>query len=672
MSEIEACRDPHSHQTGRACETGHAPQSNRPIRRQLGLGCSVAALLCLALYTLLVSHVYLLHAPWMGLSQPQNVLSWALAGAMMLLAAGTPALRVALYPTRFMGLCLAGVLVLSVPLLYAPYTWRYLADLRVAGLWGGLLLMVAVRALFNTRQLRRIALGLVLAGVTLEALTGIAQLLWPHLLPAGMARSASGRATGVFGQANMLASLLGTGVMLSGHLFTTQTSALQPRPRSMLRGSLAQGALLLCAALLAVCLPLTQSTMVWVFALLAVVQTLATPHMTPRQRTLRRVWLAVVVSGILLGLGIWQGLRGEMLSHGAGRLGRLQLWQTSLWMIAQHPWLGWGYGHFEMAYVQALQTMGNVPQIDHTVIGHPHNELLYWLVEGGAVAAMGLLLLLAAGLQLTVRSGRALRACLQTRIVVQHNPTGIGRLTVRAATAASGSAEAFGLVCCALPILIHTQLEWPWYLSAWHYLVVLMLLGFADAALNERKGGIRRDRPCRFAVLPVRLVLLLAGAGTLWGMLTALPLGMQLSLAETQGVTPARLQAIEAAHQRNPWALSERVWRVETVALANTAYRNNAPQQLLSVIAWEEQYLLRHPDPEVTALLLKHLQLTQQTDKLQAAAARARAMFPWDARFGDTYPASNLNTTPATHGEGISRRTGTEPAPIPHIVRSKP
>lgn len=696
MTGIEAYHDPHPHRTGQTGETA-PPQRNRPTHRHPGRECSVMALLCLALYTLLVSHVYLLHAPWMGVSQPQSVLSWSLAGALLLLAAGTPTLRAALRPTRFMGLCLAGAVVLSIPLLYAPYTWRYLSDLRVAGVWGGLLLMVAVRALFSTCLLRRAALNLVLAGVTLEALTGIAQLLWPHLLLAGMAAPPHGRATGVFGQANVLASLVGTGIMLSGHLLTTQTSALQRHPRTMPRCNLTQGALLLCTAVLAVCLPLTQSTMVWVFALLAAVQALATPHVSPRQRILRRVWLAVVVIGLLLGLELWQGLRGDMLSHAAGRLGRLQLWQTSLWMIAQHPWLGWGYGHFEMAYVQAWQTTGNVPVVDHSVIGHPHNELLYWLVEGGAVAGIGLLLLLAAGLQLAVRSGRALRTRLQTRIIVQHNPAG----TARAATATSGNAEAFGLVCCTLPILIHTQLEWPWYLSAWHYLVVLMLLSFADAALNActahgatitagtlgpipqnlteklhvvdapPSANARRPHPrthaCRFAVLPARLVLLLAGAGTLWGMLTALPLGMQLSLAETQGVTPARLQVIEVAHQRNPWALNERVWRVETVVLANAAYQSNDPQRLLPVIAWEEQYLLRHPDPEATVLLLKHLRFAGRTDKLQAATARARAMFPWDERFSETHPAGTTNTT---NSDNTQRRTETNPAPAPRTERS--
>ncbi|HGM5324785.1 TPA: Wzy polymerase domain-containing protein, partial [Serratia marcescens] len=628
---------------------GKYPAGRRTTGTHLRTLCAGAGLLCLALYTLLASHVYLLHAPWMGMSQPQSVLSWMLAGALMLAAAGSPALRQALHPSRFMLLCLVGVVVLSLPLLYAPHTWRYLAQERVAALWGGLLLMVAVRALFSTPRLRRTALVLVLTGIAIEALTGILQLLWPQSLPVWMATSPNARATGVFGQANVLASLLGTGLLLCGHLLTTSTASLSVialpvrNPDDMpdhgpFRQRLMSGTLLLCTALLAFVLPLTQSTMVWVFALLAGVLALATPHTTLRQRTARRQWLAAALLGLLTGFLLWQGLRGELLSHAAGRLGRLQLWQTSLWMIAQHPWLGWGYGHFEMAYVQAWQTLGNVPQVDHTVIGHPHNELLYWLVEGGAVAGVGLLLILAAGLHLFMQGVRAVKLSLTTMTEQHSVPGGAMCLTVHPAANPAAAAEALGLACCTLPILIHTQLEWPLYLSSWHYLLVLMLLAFADAALREtRTTPVAAEVtavPAAAPSIPVavqgaaRIVLLAAGAVSLWWTLTALPLGLQLSLAEKQGATPERLQAIEAARRLNPWVLKERVWRVETVVQANAAYRSSDLSLLLPVMAWEEQYLLRHPDPGVTALYLRHLRLTQQTDTLQAATARARAMFP--------------------------------------------
>ncbi|MGJ3449139.1 hypothetical protein, partial [Enterobacter sp. PTB] len=60
---------------------------------------------------------------------PQSVLAWMLAAVLLLLAApvSRQALSAALRPTPFMTLCLAGAVILTLPLLYAPQTWRYLA-----------------------------------------------------------------------------------------------------------------------------------------------------------------------------------------------------------------------------------------------------------------------------------------------------------------------------------------------------------------------------------------------------------------------------------------------------------------------------------------------------------------------------------------------------------------
>jgi Lipid A core - O-antigen ligase and related enzymes len=296
--------------------------------------CAGGGLLCLALYTLAVLHVDVPHLPGSGMLIPQSVLAWMLAAALMLLAAfaSRQSLAVALRPSPFLLLSLAGVVILTLPLLYAPRTWRYLAELRVAGLWGGVLLMVAARALFTTPSLRRTVLVLMLAGCLLEAMTGIAQSLYPQSLPVWLTASGSGRATGVFRQSSVLASFIGTGVLLTGCLLGRTTR------RSV------QGLILAATAVLAVCLPLTQSTQMWLT--LAVVVALAClPFMRiPGQRGLMRLWWGVLAAGVLAGFLFWHGLHGDLVNHAPGRYGRLQMWQNCLWLIAHRPWLGWGTG----------------------------------------------------------------------------------------------------------------------------------------------------------------------------------------------------------------------------------------------------------------------------------------------------------------------------------------
>lgn len=586
-----------------------------PGCRHRSAPCAAGGVLCLALYTLLVLHVNIPHLPGSGMMIPQSVLAWMLAAVLLLLAApvSRQALSAALRPTPFMTLCLAGALILTLPLLYAPQTWRYLAELRVAGLWGGLLLMVATRALFTTPSLRRTVLVLMLAGCVLEALTGIVQALHPQSLPFWLTTPGTGRATGVFRQPNVMASLTGTGVILAWCLLN-QTAC-----------RAAQVAMLAATAVLAFCLPLTQSTQTWLTLALAAALVCLPLFRTPGRVRLMRLWLCVLVAGVLAGLLAWHGQHGDLVDHAYGRYGRLQMWQNCLWLIAHRPWSGWGYGRFDVAYVHAWQASGNIPVIDLAYTTHPHNEVLYWLTEGGMVAGAGLLLILAAGISLVRRS-------LQARRDPRTQAAGMQALT---------------MALCTLPVLMHTQLEWPLYLSAWHYLMVVMLLAMADGTLQQAKalpaaGDNARttDHAAathrRIPALPARAVLLCAGILTLWWMVTGLMVGLQLTQAALPGgLTTSRLQALEAARTHNPWVLKEEVWRTEAVAQANRAYRTGDLSQLIPVIGFEEQYLLRHPDPDITANLIKHLRLTGQTARAQRVMAQGHALAPWDVRFSD-------------------------------------
>src|SRR5690606_29588454 len=134
-------------------------------------------------------------------------------------------------------------------------------------------------------------------------------------------------------------------------------------------------------------------------------------------------------------------------------------------------------------------------------------------------------------------------------------------------------------------------LEWPLYLSAWHYLMLVMLLAMADSALQQAKTPVAlpadagpedkyttdtHTATTRGFPLPplARLLLLCAGAATLWWMVTGLMVGQQLTLtALPGGLTTPRLQALEGARTHNPWVLREEVWRIEAVAQANRAYQ---------------------------------------------------------------------------------------------------
>lgn len=137
-------------------------------------------------------------------------------------------------------------------------------------------------------------------------------------------------------------------------------------------------------------------------------------------------------------------------------------------MIAAHPLSGWGYGSFEYAF-QHFRIELVPPTRVLEIARHPHNELLYWWVEGGLVALLGISLLILGG-------GRLL---LQ---VFRHDRRAFS-------TGAANAGETSALCLALLPMLIHTQLEYPFYLSAMHWMVFLLLLAMADR-LSCRKVGV--------------------------------------------------------------------------------------------------------------------------------------------------------------------------------------
>lgn len=562
------------------------------------------ALLVLGAFSLFFMHVSVTHPGGTGLDLPQCLFAWMLAGLLAILAgAGLFSWR-GWRQEGFLLLCLCGSIILSLPWLYAPETWRYLSDLRVAGLWGGILFLLSCRSLFTPRHFSVLLPGLLLTGVVVEAGVGILQASLPQWIPFPLTETSGSRAVGVFSQPNVMASFLGTGVLLSLHLYLRATYQYS---RWLLLGA---------TLLLALCLPLTQSTQVWLTLGVAALMVVWSARQWGRGSWL---WLVVLVSGVIAGMLLWRYLHGEPLNHETGCLGRLGMWKTALWMIMQKPWLGWGYGHFETAYVSAWMAMGNVP-VDHTVLPHPHNELLFWLTEGGAVAGAGLLCLLGAGIVLIRRGVYLLSGSGETR---------------------TSALNALSLLSCTLPVLMHTQLEYPLYQSAWHYLIVLLLLSGADICMYGPGTGATKVSKTSFHIvrqIVLRLMLVIAGMGTLIWMLAALNMGMVLTLAENQlskdRVLSADMQErVAGVHSLTPWVMKERFWRLQGFSLASRIERTGDTEGLHSLIVWEKNYLKRHPDPNVTMLLIMDLSRAGQVQEARDAAARAADMYPWEAAF---------------------------------------
>ena len=113
-----------------------------------------------------------------------------------------------------------------------------------------------------------------------------------------------------------------------------------------------------------------------------------------RERTVRIGWkwpAAIVAVAAVLGAAAVAvgGLDRELLARASKSFGyRLQYWQSSLLMIADHPLVGCGPGNFQNAYTQY-----KLPEASEEV-ADPHNFLLEIWATAGTPAALAFLAVL--------------------------------------------------------------------------------------------------------------------------------------------------------------------------------------------------------------------------------------------------------------------------------------
>jgi len=106
-----------------------------------------------------------------------------------------------------------------------------------------------------------------------------------------------------------------------------------------------------------------------------------------------RFWVATI-SGVavvaVVALSQWQHPKFQQMLDLVGRSSshvRLQVWQTALLMIKEHPLTGIGLGLFEQRYLEFASRLFN-PPIELRML-HSHNIVLQFLVNTGVSGALG-------------------------------------------------------------------------------------------------------------------------------------------------------------------------------------------------------------------------------------------------------------------------------------------
>lgn len=537
-----------------------------------------------------------------GLNLPVNALCYAaLAGVMLFIWCRLPLWR-GIVVTPASGYLLVAVALLFIPLAYGYAPGFSTAAWRLAGLlagWSFYFSWLQVRMPFRLRAHLMVLLLLLVLG---QAAIALLQLFAPALSWVPLRGT---RVFGVFQQPNVLGSFIATGLALALMLFLLPGYALKSAKQERWR----RGGLGVLLVLLPALLVWIQSRAGWLGGALAALGFLLC--FGRRYRWQAGAAMALVLGGVGIGIVVLLGQESagvlRYLTHEQSNLARVLMLQDTLRMIAERPFSGWGYGSFDYAFQHFRVHQASPTQVQE-IARHPHNEILLWWVEGGLIALCGLGIAIAAGVRVL-------------RQAIKHD-----RAAFAAGRANAGEATALCLVM--VPMLMHTQLEYPFYLSALHWALFMLLLATLDRLTGRKRRVVRLPLMAGVALKAGLASVLTVGVGV---MLAAFYVGQTLTCVERGGLRD--VEPLAALPPVVAWPLQERLaFDLQTHTLL--VYNRTRDEALLWRYAdWAEAYLAQRTDANVYASLIAILYHQQRNVAAERYRREAALLFPKDRRF---------------------------------------
>ena len=386
-------------------------------------------------------HIILDTPGGVGLYLSYNVIAWLITSILIALGLWQITINQKIYYSKMLLWLALGCFCLILPVFY-NFEFTDHAIPRVLALIGGFLFLFSLYQ-FQLSKLEALRLlVLILVAVVIEACFGLVQFFLFEEGDWGGYRVGISRPHGVFLQPNVMASFMATGLAIALFL-STKTKVIQSK-------LLLNGLIVLSLFVTSFLLILLQSRTGFVAAMIVIV--LVTPYLyqqNKKQLAINFIIIAIATLSAFINLEhSGTPIRGQQVYENVGA--RDVIFVVSADMVKEKPLLGYGYGGFERSFIDHFNEYAiENPDIGNTItrLSHPHNEILFWVVEGGIVAFFAFILF-------TI-------GYITTWLKVPYPQ---------------------GLVLLALifPIHLHSQLEFPFYSSVSHWLVFLIMLWLVD------------------------------------------------------------------------------------------------------------------------------------------------------------------------------------------------
>lgn len=411
------------------------------------------AMMLIALIFLVAPFYYHDNIGGTGLNLPGNITVWFAASLFIWFALKQMLdRRTLILPQRVL-------MILAFPILATlsgfisgvsePLDWVF----RLVFIWGGVFFLIALFQFnFSRAQKDKLLYLIVMAGL-LHAVVACLQIFQPEGMSIFLPKAPSNVATGVFQQINIHATFQATVLAVSWYLCM----------RPLAKRSLFIKSSILLTVGLATFIIISSGSRVGVISMFIGLALL-----------IAFCWTAITANKkniILLAIIMVLAATASVFTDGFGRLvdksavvhteykasQRIGIYKIAGELIVQKPIVGHGLGSFESVWQYqkaAFQQRYFNYELLNAYVTHPHNELLFWQVEAGALASIGILLSFLAIL------------CIAWKTKARY------------------------AIAFLFPFALHNQVELPFHISASAWFVTLLLI---YTALSHNKKHVAQS-----------------------------------------------------------------------------------------------------------------------------------------------------------------------------------
>lgn len=536
----------------------------------------------LASYFLVGMHIVLDTPGGTGLYLSFNIIAWLFVVILIALGLWQVTLnRKIVYSKMLIWLSL-GCLCLFVPAFYS-FEFTDHSIPRLLALTGGLLLLFCLYQFPGKQSDKYQLLILILIAIAVESSLGLAQYFLFEEGYWGGYKIGFSRPHGVFLQPNVMASFMASGLAIALFI-SAKFSLITSRFSTPLKGLIYL--VLFSTSFLLVVL---QSRTGHLGAIL--VLALIAPYLYQKSRKQLLINVAVMTLAVVTALASIKGSdvpkRSNEVYQSIGSRG--VIYEVSIDMFKTKPLIGYGFGGFERGFIDHFNQYAIThPDVGKTIqrLSHPHNELLYWAIEGGVIALLAFILFT--------------KAYIATWLSISRR-------------------KALAFFSLLLPILLHSQLEFPFYSSVSHFFVFILILWITDTENSKNSLSIN----CTNTFL-IRFIALLIPAIFIPFLATSLHTANILVEHEKNGY-----QSIEGLGEIiNPIAWQNRLDAAVYAHILVSGITERDSEKLERYITWGLQRIKYMPRESIYANLLLALSILNKDVEHQQLLIEAKQTYP--------------------------------------------